>query len=749
VESLSLRYRILDTLVKGLFPQHDTNSIESLQEIAESNNISLADINAPNGNEDIFNNNARPSESSPDASTVTPTTPTKDIDFVKDQKSAKQDGERLVPTPAGQTAHYIGPSSSFGFSLAVRNLTALFNKATGARQTTEQAKLQSDFANSKWSKALEPKATDERRTAPNPEDLLPGSLTDSKDRLENHSNELEYSAIREQQRKPLSVFLPKRRLADTLIQAFFDRVHPNYLIFHLPTFQSQYDRMWETSHVALGEFDPAIVCSIFMMLVFGMQILENPADPQFERSRDDLIDMVQSRVYQLLSTSNVENIQALLLLQLYIHNNSERNTAFMLLGCASRMAMALGMHRDALNANFTLNERELRRRVWWTLYLFEQNACTILGRPAVLDEVDINVSFPNEKILDDCQCVPLNYVEYTAHLTRIISTVRRKIYCDPAQRSESVKTSLAIQLMFELDSWYRSLPPRLRLEDAANMSPKHLRAVYLLHIQYYNAQALLTRPFKLRKVTVQIAKTLGQHVRSQDLDDDEMKLSDAASAGCCKGVMLLYEMLSGGIFDGLTWVDGYYLYHQVYILAFDYLGRQVNDTPADTERKKAVRNVMGALHNIRLCPSFSVLTQVAFQMAQIVGIFDPEPAINNALTATDNRLPDFQTTQPLPAQQIPSSLQFVMSGPEIPINNVVMGSFFKDPISPPPFEFNYFGDAYTGHNPFPAYTTHLPTGSYSGGSLAGLSQHTPDLQVASLGAYPQWTGVEDQRGMGR
>ena len=750
VESLSHRYRVLDALVKGLFPHHDTSNIETLHEIADSNNISLVDINASGGNEDIFNN-VRPLDSSPDAS-MTPSTPSKDMDVVKETKSPKPADERLVPTPAGQTAHYVGPSSSFGFSLAVRNLTAIFNKATRARQTTEQAKLQADFANSKWSKALEPKATDERRTAPNPEDLLPG-MPGARNRLDNpYFIGSECSAIREQQRKPLSHFLPERGVADALVQAFFDRVHPNYLIFHLPTFQTQYDRMWETCHVALGEFEPALICSMFMVLVFGIQVLETPGEPQFERRRDDLIDMVQSRVYQLLSTSNVENIQALLLLQLYIHNNSERNTSFMLLGCASRMAMALGMHRDALNANFTMDERELRRRLWWTLYIFEQNACTILGRPAVLDEVDINVGFPNERILDDCHCVPLGYVQYTAHLTRIISTIRRKVYCDPAQRSESVKTSQAIQLMLELESWYRSLPPRMRLDDTANMSPKHLRAIYLLHVQYYNAQAFLTRPFKLRKVTVQVAKTLGQHVRSQDLDEDERKLSDAASTSCRKGVILLYEMLSRGIFDGLTWVDGYFLYHQVYILAFDYLGRHPaeKETAEDMDRKKAVRDVMGSLHNIRLCPSFSVLTQVAFQMAKIVGIFDPVPTIrHDPVHYMDSKMQDFQTSQPPAAQEIPAPLHFSTSNAVIPLGTDIINGFFSNPNEPASLDFTYFGDAFSGHNPFPAYTTLLPTGPFNGGTLPGLGQQIPELQMTPLNTLPQWTGVEDQRGLGR
>jgi hypothetical protein len=80
------------------------------------------------------------------------------------------------------------------------------------------------------------------------------------------------------------------------------------------------------------------------------------------------LDLVQSRMHQLLSAATLINVQALLLLQLYQHNCTERNSAFMLLGCASRMAMALGMHRGGTNqvGGFDTLEREVRKRVWWT-----------------------------------------------------------------------------------------------------------------------------------------------------------------------------------------------------------------------------------------------------------------------------------------------------------------------------------------------------------------------------------------------
>ena len=142
--------------------------------------------------------------------------------------------------------------------------------------------------------------------------------------------------------------------------------------------------------------EPGWICCIFMMLVFGAQVLEDRDKKQSVQIQRHYLDLVQARLHQMISATTLVNVQGLLLLQLYQHNCTERNSAFMLLGCASRMAMALGMHREGTSGGFDEMEREVRKRVWWTAYVFEQNQCAILGRPCAIDDTEVNVSFPNE-----------------------------------------------------------------------------------------------------------------------------------------------------------------------------------------------------------------------------------------------------------------------------------------------------------------------------------------------------------------
>ncbi len=447
-----------------------------------------------------------------------------------------------------------------------------------------------------------------------------------------------------------------------------------------------------------------------------------------------------ARTLELMLTLLI--VQAILLLQLYQHNCTERNSAFMLLGCASRMAMALGMHREGTSGGFDEMEREIRKRVWWTTYMFEQTQCAILGRPCAIDDSEMNITFPDELRLDGGSSVPQGYIEYSVQLSKLLSDIRRKVYAAPTnltQQGESPKISVAVQCLLDLDSWHHSLPSSLRLEYPSP-SPKHRRAVLLLHVQFHHTQSLVARPFILRKVGVQLARRLGKHVRSQDLDEEELNLSHACGTFSRKAAMLLHQMLVTGMFDGVAWVDAFYVYQSVFILALDFLARPWDelDSEEDLARKKVVRDVMGALHNFKLCPTYTILTQVSLQLAKIVGIFDA--------SSTQHEKSD-EYRRYMEQQQATFTFEY---GPQMPsggsASNVIQNWFQKDPVDLPWDLKDFFGtDNYIGP------TTVAPGQSYPAMPMALGGPYNPlvppimsEEELAPVPphtAYTQWGAI--------
>ncbi|RFU29415.1 hypothetical protein B7463_g6925, partial [Scytalidium lignicola] len=628
VENLNLRYRMLDAIVKGLYPDRNTSNIETLIEIAEANNIPLPQTTgqSPNPNENVLSlRPAVPGDGPGEGSLGSLGSPSamstrNDTANPFESRPTKVVEEKLVPAPHG-ASHYIGPSSSFSFVVMVRNMVAEHNAASRAPEPNdERVSLRADFVGLRASKALEPHANNAG------EDQAGNQKRQDRHHPLNAPGDLPLSKTKDS----IGTFLPAREVADALVDAYFDRVHPNYMIFHRGAFQVRYESIWVEEKRPIQDFEPGLICSVFMMFVFGAQALEHHDEQKSAQVQRRYLDLVQARLYQLLHTTSLLNVQAILLLQLHEHNATERNTSWMLVGCASRMAVALGMHREGATGGFDPIEREIRRRVWWTLYIFEQNLCTILGRPSAIDDSEVTITLPNENMLDGGDCVPPGYIDYAVRLAKLTSEIKRKAYYAAPNNNirggeEVPDPSIANHLLQKLESWYDSLPPYLRLECLSPV-PKQRRAVLLLHIQYHHAQSLTTRPFILQKARTLIAHQSDNNRKDRppDLDANELDLSHACGTSAQNVAVLLQQLAAGGMFEGVAWLDAYYLYHCILVLSLDFLARPTSqkDTPEDAARKEAVRDVVDAVRSLKLCSTFTILTQVALQFAKIVCIFD-------------------------------------------------------------------------------------------------------------------------------
>ena len=753
VETLSLRYRVLDALIKGLYPYKDTNNIDTLYAIAEAHDITLPTFNDQTVAEEVFNQPPVKSENSPPQSGTSVRSPSIASKESDPHASSETPGpvveEKLVPLPHGPS-HYIGPSSSFGFVLTVRNMVAEFNAALrNIHPDDERSKLSSDFAGSNWSKALEPIVKDESDESSEEHVSVAGESVSSSGRTPGRgfsrpplfAGSTSGSTLTSRSRKAtLLSLLPSKDVTDTFVSAYFEHVHPNYLLFHRNTFQGRYESMFALPSLLVRDVEPGWICCIFMILVFGAQALEDRDKKQSVQIQRHYLDLVQARLHQLINATTLVNVQALLLLQLYQHNCTERNSAFMLLGCASRMAMALGMHREGTSGGFDDMEREVRKRVWWTAYMFEQTQCAILGRPCAIDDSEVNVTFPNETMLDGGESVPPCYIEYSVRLTKLLSDIRRKIYASPhgPGQGDYPKVSIAIQFLLDLDSWNHSLPPALRLE-CLSLHPKHRRAVILLHIQFHHTQALVSRPFILHKVSVQLARKLGRHVRSQDLEKEELTLSHACGIYSKKATNLLHQLMTDGIFDGIAWLDAYYIYHSVFILSLDFLARPWDDqeTPEDASRKKAVRDVMDALQNIKLCPTFSILTQVSLQLAKIVGIFDTRNPQNH------DRPEEYRQFMAQQQQAAAIPYEYGTQGQQPGVENVVNSWFQKESVDMPWDLKDFFGvDGYVGPSDTNFGDLPLTLGGTYNNHLPGVGEEDLATPMPPMTGYTQWGAID-------
>lgn len=86
----------------------------------------------------------------------------------------------------------------------------------------------------------------------------------------------------------------------------------------------------------------------------------------------------------IFESADLTLVQALVLLSNLSQKRNKPNTGGNLLGLATRMALSLGLHRELPDWNISLLQQEMRRRVWWGLFIFDSGASTTFGRPVLL-----------------------------------------------------------------------------------------------------------------------------------------------------------------------------------------------------------------------------------------------------------------------------------------------------------------------------------------------------------------------------
>jgi len=653
-DQLQSRYRALDLLVGRLFPGEAVDTIEDIQELARRNGIDLSEIAASLEDQEISQ-------------------PTHDLSINEDE-GTKRGGssasfmmrdERdtalfdsihslhmlegaLIPAPR-DGFHYVGPSSSYLFANTVRQLVkkASAHPLASDRIGRRRQQRANEFTSSDRTTALE--ARIQGHPVMVGDDSEDSPVSDDTAMAPNGSAQATVpSPLEAMTPKPslggmprLSAdLLPDRKLGDRLVKAFFDRVHLNFNLFHRGTFQVRYESSWSPANRRPGgelALDPGWLCVLLMVFVLGSQALERDGLKEATSLQVRyLAVVVRAGLQRLILTATMSNVQALALLSLYQHNAGERNASWMLIGHASRMAVALGMQRDGESQNFDFIARNSRRTVWWTLFLFEQNLSFILGRPSATSTVDISASLPDESVTDGGDTPP-GYLDHAVRLGEISAKVKRytasvsPLYDRASQLLKTI--GLAVQLDEVLQRWLDDLPAHLR-PDTHFATSKHRRSVLLLHATFNHTRSVLGRPHLLCR-TNHALETGGRSSLSEvplvappatSPDSGELgpmpplveQFAQSSLAASRKCISTLIDLASSGSLEGEVWYDYYYMHHAALILSLPFLGDSSRqDRLLD---RGLVSTALNLAQKSRLAPTYRILINVSIQFAKIVGI---------------------------------------------------------------------------------------------------------------------------------
>ncbi|SMN21893.1 similar to Saccharomyces cerevisiae YLR014C PPR1 Zinc finger transcription factor containing a Zn(2)-Cys(6) binuclear cluster domain [Maudiozyma saulgeensis] len=110
-----------------------------------------------------------------------------------------------------------------------------------------------------------------------------------------------------------------------------------------------------------------------------------------------------------VTTDRLEALSGTLLLVIYALMRPNVPGVWYVLGSALRLTVDLGLHTEKLNMNYDPFTREMRRRLFWSVYSLDRQICSYFGRPFGIPEESITTRYPS--MLDDSYIDTKDFVQ--------------------------------------------------------------------------------------------------------------------------------------------------------------------------------------------------------------------------------------------------------------------------------------------------------------------------------------------------
>ncbi|CUM65339.1 uncharacterized protein PRCAT00002974001 [Priceomyces carsonii] len=244
------------------------------------------------------------------------------------------------------------------------------------------------------------------------------------------------------------------------IEAYFEHNHRAYPIIDKSEFTR---KLKEISMNDLDAFEDQF--ELYMVMAIGCTSLERAG----LISRDKKIaEYFASKALNVISNNlsgnDIKNVKYLLLLGLYSYFDPSEFTSWEISGKLTRLSVSLGLNKELLSlskSKISAQEIEMRRRLFWSVYIMDKVISVSLGRPVGINDEDINIPLPavlgnepdeNEDIEINKLIIEIRRIE--GRILKKVHSVNSGIMLDEKGSREDRCKSILQELKYEIEDWY-------------------------------------------------------------------------------------------------------------------------------------------------------------------------------------------------------------------------------------------------------------------------------------------------------
>ncbi|KAF7187252.1 Regulatory protein GAL4 [Pseudocercospora fuligena] len=281
---------------------------------------------------------------------------------------------------------------------------------------------------------------------------------------------------------------------DAAIDLYFSCYHLSYPIVHEPTFRAQYAQVIPRPN---GRSWNALAYMIGAVGLFTTA--HGPISQDV-----DLFEAAKSNLsIASLETGNITLVQVLTLMSNYLQKRNKPNSGYNYLGLALHMAMGLGLHKEFQNWHIAPLSMEIRRRVWWSLYVFFSGAMITFGRPVSWPSHGVEVALPlnvdDRDLTHASSTLPAPKLGITTY-SSVTSQARFHLATnDIYARVISMQSSTAAE-MLQLDDQMIESWRSVWADEPFEIPIKFQLSRKVMEWRYRNFRIIMYRPFLIRHI---------------------------------------------------------------------------------------------------------------------------------------------------------------------------------------------------------------------------------------------------------
>ncbi|KAK4204046.1 fungal-specific transcription factor domain-containing protein [Triangularia verruculosa] len=195
--------------------------------------------------------------------------------------------------------------------------------------------------------------------------------------------------------------MPAKPYTDCLIDNWLNGANHHYYALYPSEFRTQYDGWWATPP---NKVSPELTSLILRVCACSLHfIIDDSVKERLETElKADAVTFAQRmhNAADKLSTSispgkgGLVHVQQLFLTAFWYKSAEKWTEAWHALSRAIRAANEIGLHRDSLSEGMSEFDREMRRRLWGVLYMWDFALGSMLSRPLLVNHADCTFVMP-------------------------------------------------------------------------------------------------------------------------------------------------------------------------------------------------------------------------------------------------------------------------------------------------------------------------------------------------------------------